>query len=322
MTMREFARLANVSVSTVSKAFHGAEDISDETRSYIFELAKKHGCYGKFFKGRFPKKVIAILCAELNSGHYSDFVTRLQKFIEDSGHIAIVASDHFNGDAQGEMIDYFVSYIHVDAIFVLGLRTHLKREHDIPIVSLFSSVDRSVDSVNIDMEGAMREAFALLYNLGHRDIAFLGEPLTQTTQSHFFDVSKEYPDVTVYHYIAPERFQGSGESGVREMLLSGKRASALICAYDEIAFGAIKELKRNGISVPEDISVVGIDNIHATAYTETTLTSVDLNLDEVCLVAWDLLQKKMGNKFYKSPQQIRLSTKLIIRESVGEAKKN
>ena len=249
-------------------------------------------------------------------------MTKLQKFIEDSGHIAVVASDHFNTDTQAEMIDYFASYIHVDGILVLGLRTQLKRGHDIPIVSLFSSVDRSVDSVKSDMEGAMREALALLYKLGHRDIAFLGEPLTKSTATCFQNVARDYHDMTTYRYDAPERFQGSGENGVRQMLLSGKRISALVCAYDEIAFGAIKELKRNGISVPEDISVIGIDNIHATAYTETALTSIDFNPDEICLVAWDLLKKKMDNKFYKSPQQISLSSRLVVRESVGKAKKN
>ena len=320
MTMRELAKLANVSVSTVSKAFHGAQDISNETKTHIFELAKRYGCYGTFYKGRFSKKVIAILCAELNSGHYSDFVTKLQNFIEESGHIAVIASDHFDSETQAEMIDYFASYIHVDGIFVLGLRTKLKRGHDIPIVSLFSSVDSSVDSVRTNMEDAMRDAFMLLYKLGHRAIAFIGEPLTRSTAEHFENIARKYSDVTTYHYTAPERFQSSGENGVKQMLASGNRASAIICAYDEIAFGAIKELKRNGLSVPEDISVIGIDNIHATAYTETALSSIDLNLDEICMVAWDLLQKKMDNKFYKSYQQIQLSPRLVLRESVGPAK--
>ena len=50
MTMRELAALANVSVSTVSKAFHDAEDVSEETKVHIFEVAKKYGCFGKYYK--------------------------------------------------------------------------------------------------------------------------------------------------------------------------------------------------------------------------------------------------------------------------------
>ena len=68
MTMRELAKLANVSVSTVSKAFHDAEDISEETRNLVFETAKQYGCFGKFYKVKFPKQVIAFICPELGSG--------------------------------------------------------------------------------------------------------------------------------------------------------------------------------------------------------------------------------------------------------------
>jgi DNA-binding LacI/PurR family transcriptional regulator len=61
MTMRELAKLANVSASTVSKAFHGAKDISQETREHIFAVARQYGCYGTFYQGRYNKKVIAHL---------------------------------------------------------------------------------------------------------------------------------------------------------------------------------------------------------------------------------------------------------------------
>ncbi len=321
MTMRELAKLANVSVSAVSKAFHDANDVSAETKAHIFEIAKKHGCYGKFYKGRFSKKVIAIICAELNSGHYSDFVTRLQQFIERSGNIAVVSSDHFDADTQEELIDYYASYIHVDGIFVFGLKTNVKRGYDIPIVALFSSVDTTVDSVRINMEGAMRDAFDLLYKLGHRNFAFIGEKLTKSTSELFDRIGKGYKDISAHMICTPERFQLSGESGIKQLLAQNNRITAIICAYDEIAFGAIKELKRNGISVPEDISVIGIDNIHATAYTETSLTTIDMNPDEICMIAWDLLQKKQENKYYKNRQEIVLSSKLIVRESVGKAKK-
>ena len=56
MTMKELAKLANVSVSTVSKAFAEADDVSEETKNHIFNIAKEYGCYGKFFKGKYSKK--------------------------------------------------------------------------------------------------------------------------------------------------------------------------------------------------------------------------------------------------------------------------
>ena len=67
MTMRELARLANVSVSTVSKAFADADDVCRETKEHIFRIARETGCYGKFYKGKYSKKIYAIICSELIS---------------------------------------------------------------------------------------------------------------------------------------------------------------------------------------------------------------------------------------------------------------
>lgn len=65
MNMRDLAKLANVSISTVSKAFKNADDINEETKQHIFNLAKQNGCYGKYCKEKYPKKVIAIISREL-----------------------------------------------------------------------------------------------------------------------------------------------------------------------------------------------------------------------------------------------------------------
>ena len=108
MTMRELAVLANVSVSTVSKAFHDAEDVSDETKKLIFDTAKQYGCFGKYYRGRFEKKVIAIICPELNSAYYNVFVRLLQNVIEKNNSIAVISSDHFSKENQEELIDYYL----------------------------------------------------------------------------------------------------------------------------------------------------------------------------------------------------------------------
>ena len=58
ITMRELAKLCNVSISTVSKAFLDADDVSSNTKKHIFEIAKENGCYGKFYKGKYHKKIM------------------------------------------------------------------------------------------------------------------------------------------------------------------------------------------------------------------------------------------------------------------------
>lgn len=318
MTMRELARLANVSISTVSKAFGDADDICDETKERIFALAKQYGCYGKYYKGKFSKKVFAIICSELISDFYIGFVERLQATIEENSGIAVISADHFSTKKQAELIEYYASYLRVDGIVVFGLRSPVKKGYDIPIVSIFSTIDAKVDSVNVNMTGAMEDAVDLLYRKGHRDVAFLGEPLTIGKARLFEEVCAKYSDLQTRVFESANRFEQAGKDGVKMLLKSEHLPSALVCAYDNIAIGAMKALKKAGLSVPKDISIIGADNIESAEYTEVPLTTIDSASDEVCAVVWELLLKKQENKYYRSNRDITIKARLIERDSVGE----
>lgn len=316
MTMRELAKLANVSVSTVSKAFCEADDVSEETRQHIFKIAKQYGCYGKYYKGKYSKKIIAIICPELASNYYTAFVEKLQKIIESNNCIPVISTDHFNSSTQAELIEYYASYLKVDGIIVLGLKTKLKKGYDTPIVAMFSSVDTSIDTVRVDFKSAIFDAVNLLAEYGHKNIAFLGEPLTTAKGIYFEEAMKNLDINAPYIYESDYRFEEAGEDGIKQLLAAGPDCTAIICAYDNIAFGAIKELKRNGLRVPEDFSVIGLDNINTSKYMETSLSSIGSNPDEVCMITWELLSKKTKNPFAYSNQEIVIRGNLVVRESV------
>ena len=317
MTMRELAKLANVSVSTVSKAFHDADDISEETRQLIFQTAKEYGCYGKFYKGKFHKQVIAIICPEIGSGFYSAYVERLQQIIRERNGIALISADHFSDAAQAELLEYYASYLQVDGIIVFGLRKPLKKGYDIPIVSLFSAPDPKIDTVAVNLEAPIVEAVTLLRSLGHEKIGFLGERLTPGKASMFQRIIQDPAAPSIQSEF---RFEEAGEDGVSQLLTRAPDCTAVICAYDNIALGAIRRLRQLGYRVPEDISVVGIDNIAASEHMETALTTIDTKPDEVCMLAWDIIQKKQQSKYYRSSQAITITGKLILRETVDKRK--
>ena len=84
MTMSKLANLAGVSVSTISKAFSGSKEISEERRNFIFEIAKQAGCYDKYCKNVHTEKVIAVICPEYKSRFYSEQLSILEKEMFDS----------------------------------------------------------------------------------------------------------------------------------------------------------------------------------------------------------------------------------------------
>lgn len=316
MTMRELAKLANVSISTVSKAFRDAEDVSAETRERVFEVAKRYGCYGKFYKGKFHKQIIAIICPELGSSFYTAYLERLQDLIERSGGVALISSDRFSKTAQAELMEYYASYLRVDGIIVFNLYAPAKKGYDIPVVSIFSAPEPNVDTVSVDLKTPIVEAVALLRNLGHEKMAFLGEGLTRYKEGLF----RKTVGATGVVFESDQRFEKAGEDCARQMLQNAPDVTALVCAYDRIALGAIRYLTRCGYRVPEDFSVVGIDNISTAEHSQTALTTIDTNPDEVCMIAWDIIQRKQQSKYYRSNQAITITGKLVLRETVGKCK--
>lgn len=317
--MRELAKLCNVSISTVSKSFCDAEDVSKETKELVFKTAKQYGCFGKFYKGKYHKKIIAVICAEL-SDYYSIFVRKLQECIEKDDGICLISTFNFSAAKQAELIEYYASFLRVDGIIVFTLKQPLKKGYDVPIVSIFSSVDQRVDSVNTNLRLAIDEAFASLYSLGHRRFAFLGEELTRTKASCIEDSLRSLTDCSCTFIESDKRFEEAGADGIDRLMRENTSFTAVICAYDNIAFGAIKQLKSIGLHVPEDVSVIGMDNIDIGRFTETSLSTVDTTPDDICRITWDLLSKKIQNKYFRANQNLIINPRFIQRESIGKAK--
>ena len=316
MTQRELAKLANVSFSTVSKAFNNSDDISEETKNHIFRIAKQYGCYGEFFKGKYHKKIIAIICPEIVSSYYAEFIKYFQTLIEKNGDIPIISSDHFDKNTSDELIEYYASYMKVDGIIAFGLKSALKKGYTTPIVSVLSNISSSVDTVEVNFKSAVFDAVKLLDDYGHKKIAFLGEKLTTAKAELYKKAMKNIGNSNINVIESEHRFEAAGEDGVRQILTMGNSVTALICAYDNIAFGAIKELKKAGLRVPDDVSVIGMDNINTGKYTDTSLTTIDSNPEQVCTAAWNLLNEKIKNPYLSGKKEI-INAKLIIRESIA-----
>lgn len=316
MTMKELAKIANVSVSTVSKAFGNADDIAQETRQHIFQIAKAHGCFGKFYKGKCPQKTVAIICPEVISNYYAGYIKILQSLIRAENGICLLSADDFSASRQAELIEYYTSYPKVDGLIVFGLRSRIKKGCEIPIVSLFSSSDEYVDSVNTDMKSAIDQIVNTLHRYGHRRVAFVGEPLTKEKAEIFRTAVQAKEDMEMMVIQSSRRFEEAGIDGVKQLRNEDKEVTAVVCAYDDIAFGAIRQLKSCGYRVPEDVSVVGIDNVSSSEFSEIPLTSIDTQPEEMCRIAWDLLQKKIENRYFRAKQKIIIQPKLVIRDSL------
>ena len=120
-------------------------------------------------------------------------------------------------------------------------------------------------------------------------------------------------------YDSPEDlFEDGGYEAMSEIISGGVLPTAIIAAYDYMAIGAIRCIKEHGLSVPGDISVMGIDNISADRYLDIPLTSIHIPFDNLFESAADMLMKKINNKYYVSDSDVIAQCGIIERKSVRD----
>ena len=299
ITLSKIALLAHVSVATVSKAFSMSSEVNEQTREMIFDIAKKYGCFKKFFNAKYPKFVVAVICPEFQSLHYSTALSYIQKYLSMHNCETCVASTDFSAESEGGLFEYYSKYAAVDAIISIGGGLKIDKTLEIPVVCIGSS-ERGEGgiSLSLDYKPAMTEAIEYFINKDVKNIGFIGERLTEAKLKLFKDIIKEklFPLNENYISITDERFEMGGYRAMEKLFETDSVPRALICAYDYMAIGAIKCIYDKGLRVPEDIAVLGMDDIPESQFLNPPLSSINPQTDALCRSAVDLIISRLTDK--------------------------
>lgn len=326
MTYKKIAQLANVSVSTVSKALSGSKEVSDELRNNIIKIAIENGYFEKkqnvkieYSKSSFV--TIGIICPEIKSVSYADEITLIKNEIEKRGSVAAVYVYDFSEEKLGKIIEAVTVGKRADGIILFPMN-EFKINTAIPTVQIGKSRN-NYDAVYCDTDEYFNEIVKYLKGLNHTEIAFAGETYTGRKFEAYkralaLNGLKYNPDNV---YIINERFEQIGYSVAELLMQKPVMPSAVICAYDEIALGLIHILSENGIRIPDMLSVVGINDIPMSEYSSIPLTTVRIFGKEQAKTAVDLLYKKIFGKF-ENIINIKTEYKLIERNSTALKKES
>lgn len=325
MTHKKIAEIAHVSASTVSKALAGSREISAELTEKIVQIAIDTG----YFKEKSKRKldyskekntVIAILCPEIISIYYSGIVTVIKNAVENNGgQLAIYVFD-FDVNKLNNIIETIILKQLAGGIIVLSQK-HKNFTNSVPMLYFTPSGNDTSSSIFPDTQLVLDLATEHLKNLGHTKIGFIGENLTHSKLAAFRSSLKKYklPINESFIYSSAERFEKSGFTAVKQMLAAPVMPTAFIAAYDEIALAVIHELAQHGIRVPDDISIIGINDIPAASYSQIPLTTVSCFSEERCINAINALFDTIFDK-PKGIRYIHFKPELILRSSTSKPK--
>lgn len=287
VTIYEVARAAGVSTATVSRTLNASGLVAAGTRRRVQAAIAALGYQPNRVARSLVLKTthtIAVLLPDITNPFFPLLVKGVQLAADEQGYGVLLC--HTGGDPSKE--EFFLEVLRgqqVDGVLLVGLVSRpesLKRlsRHGLPVVAL----DRPVDlpgsaAVRVDHLGGGHLATAHLLELGHRRIAHIAGPpgltVSQERMAGYRQALTNYglvfdPDLVVDGDFSEE----GGYQGVSTLLARGEQFTALFAANDLTAIGAMTAFRERGLRVPEDVSVVGFDDIHLAAYVSPKLTTI------------------------------------------------
>jgi len=322
-TLADIARLAGVSKMTVSKVLNHQPGVSKETSRHVLEIARQlnytpHTAAKKLAGGK--TNIIGIVVPALDSTFMSEVVRGAGEALEGAGKDLLLFTDHRNGQ-EDRM--YLLARGLVDGLLVALPRSLEPYEHgQLPVVVIEPLTAAStLPAISAENYLSSRKAIEHLLLLGHRRIGFIGgNPALRSSQLRlqgYLDALSAAGIASDPELIRPGDFsQRRGFAAAEELLDLPEPPSAIFAANDVSAFGAYDAIKHRGLRIPEDLSVVGFDDIFQAAQVFPPLTTVHQPTFEMGATGTRLLLS-MIQGLEPAVWQLELPTELVIRDSTA-----
>jgi DNA-binding LacI/PurR family transcriptional regulator len=328
--LKELAHYLGLNPSTISVVLNDTpgRSIPDETRKRIKEAAKQFNYQPNLLARSFRSRrtlTLGILVPELGDGYHTAVMTGVGDYLVNAGYFYFTAHHRHRPNLIEQ---YSKQLVAKGAEGLICIDTALEHSLSVPVVAVAGHRHiQGVTNVVLDHRRAAELTLTHLYSLGHRRIAFMrGQPFSSDSDDRWrgiVEVSNELgieirPELTVQL----NRDISSPELGypVVQQLFDGKRKfTALVCFNDIAAIGAIRAIHDLGLRVPDDISVIGFDDIKAAAYISPNLTTIRQPLSEMGRFAAQCIVNRL-NHTEDFREQVAFEPELVIRESTRSIK--
>jgi DNA-binding LacI/PurR family transcriptional regulator len=328
--LKELAHYLGLNPSTISVVLNDTpgRSIPDETRKRIKEAAKQFNYQPNLLARSFRSRrtlTLGILVPELGDGYHTAVMTGVGDYLVNAGYFYFTAHHRHRPNLIEQ---YTKQLVAKGAEGLICIDTALEHSLSVPVVAVAGHRHiQGVTNVVLDHRRAAELTLTHLHSLGHRRIAFMrGQPFSSDSDDRWrgiVEVGNELgieirPELTVQL----NRDISSPELGypVVQQLFDGKRKfTALVCFNDIAAIGAIRAIHDLGLRVPDDISVIGFDDIKAAAYISPNLTTIRQPLSEMGRFAAQCIVNRL-NHTEDFREQVAFEPELVIRESTRSIK--
>ncbi|MEP4892383.1 MAG: LacI family DNA-binding transcriptional regulator [Aliiglaciecola sp.] len=327
-TIYEVAKHAGVSLATVSRVMNGNVKVRKSTSDKVMSAMKELGYVpNNFARSLASNKAnsIGLLVSNLHSSFFGQMMSGVETELRAAGKHVIISAGHDEEAEEKDGIDFLISrqcdalIVHSEAISDEYLIELNKTKLPILIMNrVVESMQEQCFIVNNQAGGYM--AAKTLLKHGHRDIAYISGPTYKDdTKQRLIGHKRALEEYGVafnekLHYVG-DYLETGGIAGMNYLLSSGQRFSALACSNDEMASGAMSCAREHGLTLPEDLSVIGFDDVLFAKHMFPKLTTIDNPVLEMGRMAAQWVLKYVYKESDQDIQRV-FEPKLIERLSV------
>ena len=323
--------LSPTSLSLVLNNAPAATSIPQETKDRIFEAAAEFNYRPNYFARSLRAQrsfMIGVIVPELSEGYSAMVLNGLESVLAKQGFFYLTAS-HLHRDDLLEKNPQILIEREVEGIIVID--TPIRFSPVLPVVSVSGHEDvLGVTNILLNHQKAAELGIEHLYSLGHRKIAFIkGQDFSSDTEIRFQTITEEAGKRKIkIDKDLVSQLEGDmpspeiGYIAAKKLLAAKKEFTALFAFNDISAIGAIRALREAGLRVPEDVSVLGFDDIYAAAFHNPSLTTIRQPLFEMGrLAAQTLLDNLAKQTAGKIDETLTVEPQLIVRQSTAQVQK-
>lgn len=331
-TLKDIASLSEVSVATVSRILNGQPGVKDATRKKVLNITSELNYFpdgvAKSMKTK-QTRTIGLVIADITNPSYADFAKTIEIRARKNGYSVIICNTENKTTVQNNIIDTLRER-RVDGFIFASVKLRDKPVRDlletgIPCVFAARHLEGYRGSfMGCDNSAGVRLVMEHLHQLGHRNIAFISGPRVFSTGMErlraYLEIAREFAIETPAHLIQDGGYDREKTSRIVRMLLElPSPPTAIFTANDLMALQVLDCALDRGSRVPEDLSVVGFDDIPFAAHHSIQLTTVDAHFREVALLTIEnLISQLEGVRPSSRSERVFIEPHLCVRGTTGK----
>ena len=320
--------LSRTTISLVLNNSHVAQGLSAETRERVLKAAAELNYKANYFArmlNRKPSCMVGVLSPDLSEGYDSEILNGIERFLIERNYLYFVSSHHWDKALIRRRLEDFAER---GAEGIILINTPIESASELPLVSI-GSLDHNFCQTRITVDNAHGIQIALehLYALRHRKIAFFkGHVASSDTESRWTACLEMAQELNLLihkeHVVQLQRIEGrldpirEGYVAAQHLMRAKLPFTALIAFNDMSAIGAIHAFRDAGKRIPEDISVIGFDDVQAASIVQPSLTTVRQPLGQMGKLAASEILASIGDVGLE-PRRISIEPELVIRQSTA-----